>query len=41
MTYEYAAEWNTIIHTEIRGVEARGTAKEVPDTPDIVKIPLK
>ena len=41
MTHEYAAEWNTTIHTEIRGVEARGMVKEVPDTPDIVKIPLK
>ena len=41
MTHEYAAEWKAAIQTEIRGVEAQGTAKEVPDTPDITKIPLK
>ena len=41
MAHEFAAEWRAATQTEIRGIQARGTAKEVPDTPDITKIPMK
>ena len=41
MTHEFASEWKAVIQKEMVGVEARGTYKEVSDTLNIAKIPLK